>query len=86
MSDEPQREAKYMSIVKAENKVKAAKYSLQELLGEVTGNKQPQLDKEKAELEPSYNLVSVLNNSGHVITEVADNILSLIVELRKEIL
>ena len=78
------REKKHMSLINAKFKVRAAHDALQELLSDVR-NAPPDDAKEKPE-ELTPNLVSVLNNTGNEISEIADQIVSLTSELRDNIL
>ena len=76
-----------MSLIRAKAKVMAAKKRLQGLYNEVIGVHEPPITKEeKAEIEAIYPLVSALNDTGNEITEIADGIISLVNDLRKEIL
>lgn len=82
---EPAREAKHMSLISAKASVNAARNRLRDLYGEVMGIYDAPEDN-KAEVTPKNTLVSVLNNTGNEISEIAENIISLTADLRKEIL
>ena len=85
LESEPAREAKHMSLISAKASVKAARSRLRDLYDEVMGIDETPEDK-KAEVTAKNTLVSVLNNTGNEISEIADNIISLVIDLRKEIL
>ncbi len=81
-----QREAKHMSLIKAKARVNVARKNLRQLYDDVTGvDVAPPSDK-KTDVEPKYTLVSVLDNTGIEIAEMAESIISVVNDLRKEIL
>ena len=84
---EPQREAKHMSLISAKARVNVARKNLQKLFDDVVGAcGPPSLSDKKEEVKPTYTLVSVLNNTGNEIAEIAESMIGVIVDLRKEIL
>ncbi len=83
---EAQREAKHMSLIKAKARVNVARKNLRQLYDDVTGVDETAPSDKKSNVAPKYTLVSVLDNTGIEIAEIAESIISVVNDLRKEIL
>jgi len=79
----PERQAKHMDVVAGIDRIKAAKRRLQRLLDEIVGT-----TAEKSPSEPQCSEVTlshVLNQTGNVLATEAEEIISLVENIRGEL-
>lgn len=81
---ETAKEPKYMSIIHAQAQLSRALNGLNRLSDDIMQAEQGSDDKKVEEAEPS--LLYVLNNTGGELTDIANNIISITIEIRDNIL